>query len=109
LGAVHIDTAAGLGRSPWYVFLRVYLPQLRQAALFGGILFFLDAIKELPLTMILRPFNFDTLATTTYALAADERLNEAAPFGLVLTGIGALGTIMFMLLSRSGKKRRNTE
>jgi iron(III) transport system permease protein len=109
LGSLHIDTAAGLGRSPLYVFLRVYLPQLRQAAFFGGILFLLDVIKELPLTMILRPFNFSTLATATYALAADERLNEAAPYGLVLVAIGGGITVLFMMISSLQNYRRRKQ
>ncbi len=104
IGSVYIDSAATMGRGPIPSFFKIYLPLMKRASLFAGILFFLDAIKELPLTMILRPFNYDTLATVTYELASDERLKEAAPFGLILVTLGVGVTIITMMLSKGKRK-----
>jgi iron(III) transport system permease protein len=106
IGSLYIDSGATMGRGPLHLFFTVYLPLMKRPAIFAGILFFLDAIKELPLTIILRPFNYDTLATITYNLASDEKLKEAAPFGLILSALGVLVTTIAMTLSK--RKRRRT-
>jgi len=67
-----------LGSAPLDVFRRVHLPLLAPSVLTAGLLVFVDVTKELPVTLVLRPFNFDTLAVIAYHLAADERLREAA-------------------------------
>lgn len=64
----------GLGSMLW----RVHTPLLWRSVLTAGLLVFVDVVKELPATLTVRPFNFDTLAVITYQLAADERLAEAA-------------------------------
>ncbi|MDZ7792242.1 MAG: iron ABC transporter permease [Spirochaetia bacterium] len=104
IGGVYVDSAATMGRGPVHSFFKIYLPLMKRASLFAGILFFLDAIRTLPLTMILRPFNYDTLATVTYELASDERLKEAAPFGLILVALGVGVTIITMMLSKGKRK-----
>jgi iron(III) transport system permease protein len=106
IGSLYIDSGATMGRGPLHLFFTVYLPLMKRPAIFAGILFFLDAIKELPLTIILRPFNYDTLATITYNLASDEKLKEAAPFGLILSALGVMVTTIAMTLSK--RKRRIT-
>ena len=74
-----MDLAArSLGRSPSQTLGLVHLPIMRGTLLTATILVFVDVLKELPATLVLRPFNFDTLATRTYDLASDERLVEAA-------------------------------
>ncbi len=75
----HVDDSARvLGVSGWPLFVRVHWPSLKPGALAAMLLVFIDTLKELPATLTLRPFNFDTLATQTYNLVKDERLGEAA-------------------------------
>ena len=71
---------------------------LRGSLLTALLLVFVDVLKELPTTLILRPFNFNTLAVRTYELASDERLAEAALPALAIVAIGLLPVI---LLTRS--------
>ncbi len=85
-----IDEASrSLGKGHLYTLFRVNIPVLRPAILSALLLVFVDVMKELPLTLILRPFNFDTLATTAFEYANDEMLRESAPASLliVLSGI----------------------
>lgn len=72
------DSARVLGASHKETFARVHWPILRRASLAAMLLLFIDTVKELPATLTLRPFNFDTLATVTYNFVKDERLAEAA-------------------------------
>jgi iron(III) transport system permease protein len=72
------DSARVLGASHGDTFRRVHWPILRRASFAALLLLFIDTVKELPATLTLRPFNFDTLATVTYNLVKDERLAEAA-------------------------------
>lgn len=72
---------------------RVGLPLLRAALLGAAILVFVDVLKELPATLILRPFNFDTLATKAFQLASDEQIAESACAALILIGAGVLPVI----------------
>lgn len=71
-------SARSLGHGLASMLLRVHAPMLWRSVLTAGLLVFVDVIKELPATLTIRPFNFDTLAVITYQLAADERLGEAA-------------------------------
>jgi len=79
-----------LGAPPLATLLRVGLPLLRPALLGATMLVFVDLLKELPLTLILRPFNFDTLATRAFQLASDEQVAESACAALVLIAAGIL-------------------
>jgi iron(III) transport system permease protein len=72
------DSARVLGANHRETFFRVHWPILKRASLAALLLLFIDTIKELPATLTLRPFNFDTLATITYNFVKDERLAEAA-------------------------------
>ena len=78
------DVARSLGASRWSTFLRVNLPLLRPAMLAASMLVAVDVIKELPLTLILRPFNFETLSTSTYRFAAIEQLRDASVPALLI-------------------------
>src|SRR5436190_8812462 len=71
------DAARLLGASPWRSFLLINLPLLRPALFASALLVSIDVIKELPLTLVLRPFNFQTLSTKAYELASIEQLREA--------------------------------
>lgn len=95
----HMDDAArSLGLSPLQVLRRVHMPIMRGTLLTALLLVFVDVLKELPATLILRPFNFNTLAVRAYELASDERLADAssAALAIVLAGI-----VPVILLSRS--------
>lgn len=91
------DAARSLGRSPRGVLRDVHVPLLRGSVLTALLLVFVDVLKELPATLILRPFNFNTLAVRTYELASDERLMDAA---LPALAIVIIGLVPVILLSR---------
>lgn len=95
----HIDQSArSLGAGRWGVLLRVHLPLLRGGMWSAWLLVFVDCMKELPLTLMLRPFNFDTLATKVFEYASFERFPQAAPAALLIV---ALSTVPVALLSRA--------
>lgn len=79
-----------LGAAPFRTLRRIELPLLRRSLLAATILVFIDVLKELPLTLILRPFNFDTLATRAFQLASDEQLAQSAPAALLVIATAAV-------------------
>lgn len=92
------DAARILGASSARLLFRVHLPLLRASLLGGMLLVFVDVMKELPATLLLRPFDFDTLAVRVYQLASDERLPEASTGALAII---LVGLIPVYLLSRA--------
>ncbi len=98
-----LDEAARLlGASPLRTFIRVNLPLLRPALLAAATLVAIDVIKELPLTLILRPFNFHTLSTLTYEMASIEQLREASWPALLIVLCGLLPVLLLeKVLARS--------
>ena len=82
-------SAKTLGASRWQILRQIHLPLLNTSLLTAFILVFVEVLKELPTTLILRPFNFNTLSVRAYEMAADERLADAGLPALliVLTGI----------------------
>lgn len=88
------DAARSLGHSSSQTLLRVHAPLMAGGLLTAMILVFVDVMKELPATLIVRPFNFDTLAVEVYRLAADERLAEAAAPALAIVMVGILPVIL---------------
>jgi len=92
------DSARMLGTTGAALAMRVHWPLLRRATAAAALLVFVDVMKELPATLVLRPFNSDTLAVVTYNLARDERLGEAALPALALVLVGLIPVI---LLSRT--------
>jgi iron(III) transport system permease protein len=101
------DAARSLGFGKWSTLRRVHVPILRGSLLSAALLVFVDVMKELPATLVIRPFNFDTLATQAHTLAADERLTEASTAALMIVAVGLLPMI---LISRQILKsgRRNS-
>jgi len=91
-------SARSLGASPLETFFRVHLPLLSPSVMAAALLVFVDVMKELPATLVLRPFNFDTLAVIAYQMASDERLGEAALPALTIV---AAGVIPVAVLSRA--------
>lgn len=91
----NMDAAARvLGQSEWGLLRRVHFPLLRPSLFTALLIVFVDVMKELPATLIMRPFNFDTLAVQAHRLAADERLEGAAVPSLVIVAIGTLPVIL---------------
>jgi len=97
------DAARTLGRGPAKTLVHVHVPLMWGGLLTAGLLVFVDVMKELPATLVMRPFNFDTLAVQAYNLASDERLTESstAALTIVLVGIPPL-----LLLSRAIARAR---
>ncbi|MEN9260122.1 MAG: iron ABC transporter permease [Thermostichus sp. HHBFW_bins_43] len=98
------EAARSLGQGSLGTLWRVHLPLMGGGILGGMILVFVDVMKELPATMVLRPFNFDTLAVQTYRMAADERLAEAGAPALAIVLVGILPVIL--LNSRLAQRQR---
>lgn len=91
----NMDGAARtLGATPFAALKSVHYPLMRGSLLTAGILVFVDCMKELPLTIILRPFNFDTLATFVYQYASDELIEESALGALTIVGAGIIPVIL---------------
>ncbi|SHE67412.1 iron(III) transport system permease protein [Litoreibacter ascidiaceicola] len=91
----NMDMASrALGQTAFGTLRRVHFPILRPSLLTALLIVFVDVMKELPATLILRPFNYDTLAVQAYRLASDERLEGAAVPSLVIVAIGLLPVIL---------------
>jgi len=88
------ETSRSLGVSPLRTLFRVNIPLLRGTLMGAALLVFVDVLKELPLTLVLRPFNFDTLATRAFQLAMDERVGESAIPALLIVAVGLLPVII---------------
>ncbi|MFP4004834.1 MAG: ABC transporter permease [Alphaproteobacteria bacterium] len=100
----NMDAAArSLGASPPRALMQVHVPIIRGGVLTAALIVFVDVMKELPATLIVRPFNFDTLAIQAYRLASDERLAEASTASLAIVAVGLLPII---LLSRTIMRSR---
>ena len=93
------QAAASLGHAPGAALRRVHLPLLRPALAAAALLVFVDAMKELPATLLLRPLNFETLATWLYAEASRGTYEEGAVAALLIVAVGLLPV---MLLARAG-------
>jgi iron(III) transport system permease protein len=106
----NLDAAArSLGATPSRVLNEIHLPLLRPAVLSGLLLVFIDVMKELPATLILRPFNFETLATRVYRLAADERLGEASTAALSIILVSLVPTVMILFTKLTKNSVRNLD
>jgi iron(III) transport system permease protein len=95
------ESARMLGSGEWGLLKRVHWPLLRRSTAVALLLVFVDVMKELPATLVLRPFNSDTLAVVAYQLARDERLGEAALPSLALVLVGLIPVIMLSRTLRS--------
>lgn len=97
MGSRYADPARTLGHRPASIFRRVDLPLMRGSMAAVMALVFVEVVKELPATMILRPFNFDTLATEAFQLATTERLDLAAIPSLAIAAVGLLPVVLLCL------------
>jgi iron(III) transport system permease protein len=98
--------ARTLGQGPLGTLARVHAPLLRGSLLTAGLLVFVDSLKELSATLILRPFNFDTLAIRVYQLASDERLAQSSTAALAILAVGIVPvTLLSVAIGRSRASR----
>ncbi|MDR1889201.1 MAG: iron ABC transporter permease [Zoogloeaceae bacterium] len=100
-GNVYTEASRTLGRSITQTFFRVDLPLIRHALISGAVLVFIDIVKELPLSLILRPFNSETLGTTVYRFAYNEALEETALPSLCIIAV----SVIFILLTQRWEKK----
>ncbi|OYT89805.1 MAG: iron ABC transporter permease [Burkholderiales bacterium PBB6] len=96
------ESARLLGAGTWRTWLTVHMPLLARSSMAATLLVFVDTMKELPATLVLRPFGSDTLAVVAYQFARDERLAEAA---LPSLAIVAVGLVPVIILSRTLRAR----
>ena len=99
--------ARTLGLGPAATLARVHAPLISGGLLTAAILVFVDVMKELPATLIMRPFNFNTLAVRAFELASDEQLAEAAPAALAIVAAGVVPVVLLTAViarSRPGRQ-----
>jgi iron(III) transport system permease protein len=105
IGISYFEAARTLGKSVTSAFFKVDLPMLKPALMSGFLLVFIEVMKELPLTLILRPFNFNTLAAKAFEYASDEMIYRAADLSLVLI----LFTASAVYIITHQKRRRKND
>ncbi len=98
------DSARMLGAGGWRLLAQVHWPLLRRSTAAAALLVFVDVMKELPATLVLRPFDSDTLAVVAYQLARDERLGEAALPSLALVLVGLIPVVLLSRTLRSSAR-----
>jgi iron(III) transport system permease protein len=91
------EAARSLGYNPLSTLVKVHTPLMWGGILTGAMLVFVDVMKELPATLVMRPFNFDTLAIRVYQFASDERLVEASTPALAIILVGIIPVIFLSL------------
>lgn len=99
------EASTVLGYSTGETLLKVEMPMLRRSLMAGFILVFIDVLKELPLTLLLRPFNYDSLATMVYVYAGDERIHEASIPSLAIVGISLIAVLLLEILNQQKKEK----
>jgi iron(III) transport system permease protein len=105
----NMDGAARtLGMSPTKTLIRVHFPILKGSILTAAILVFVDTMKELPMTLLLRPFNYGTLATHVHQFASDELLEESALGALAIVAAGILPVILLSATIRNTRPRHDS-
>ena len=103
-----MDMAArSLGAGPGRTLRQIHLPLIRGSLLAGATIVFVDTMKELPATLILRPFNFDTLATHVYQFASDELLEQSALSALTIVIAGIVPVILLSRAMRGTQEQRS--
>lgn len=100
VGTKYSEASRMLGLGMTKTFFKVDLPLMKGALLSGFILTFVEICKELPLALLLRPFNFETLATKTFQYANDEQIYEASISSLLIIAISMLSVIIFQMIGK---------
>ncbi|MEM9535094.1 MAG: iron ABC transporter permease [Cyanobacteria bacterium P01_E01_bin.45] len=102
------DAARSLGYGPLATLRRVHAPLMTHGLLSAAMLVFVDVVKELPATLVLRPFNFETMAARVYRLASDERLIQSAPGSLAIVLVGMIpATLLVLTVKRSRQENQS--
>jgi iron(III) transport system permease protein len=104
IGLKFHESARTLGKSKTYTFFKVDFPMMKTSIFSAYILVFIEIIKELPLTLILRPFNFDTLSTITKKYVEDEMIYHSGIPSLIIVILCFLGIIYFNILNKNRRK-----
>lgn len=99
------QAARSMGASSWRILGQIHIPMLRTSILTSLLIVFVEVMKELPATLILRPFNFNTLAVRAYELASDERLADAALPAIAIILAGLLPVILLSMGISSASNR----
>ena len=100
-----MDMAARtLGNRPFMVLVKFHMPVLKGGVFVALMLVFVDSMKEVPATLLLRPFNFETLATQVYLYASDEMLGEAALGSLTIVLVGLIPVVFLSSMIRHSRK-----
>ncbi len=97
------EAGRSLGIKPWENLIKIDLPILQKGIVAALLIVFVDVMKELPLTLILRPFNFTTLATSAFQYANDEMVDKAAPASLMIIFIGMIPIFLLNRLTKQNK------
>ncbi|MCA9838689.1 MAG: iron ABC transporter permease [Trueperaceae bacterium] len=100
------EAARSLGKRSLARLFTIHIPLLRSSFLSAAIFVFVDTMKELPATLIVRPFNLDTLAIRVYRLASDERLVEASGGALAIVVVGLLPVLLLSLAISKSRSRK---
>ncbi len=95
--------ARSLGQTPGGTLKRVYVPLISGSVGTALLLVFVDCVKELPATLLLRPFNFDTLSTRVYEKASLEQIGNASPAALLVIGVGLVAVLMLAKNQKNGR------
>lgn len=103
LGKRQFEAAKTLGSNSWRSFWKIDFPQMKPAVYAALLLTFIDVLKELPLTLILRPFNYDTIATRVFTYAGDEMIHEASVYALMIIGISMIGLVFLQVIQEENK------
>ena len=96
--------ARALGEGPGGALRRVHAPILSGSLFTAALIVFVDTVKELPATLIMRPFNFDTLAVQAYRLASDERLEQASTPALAIVAVGMIPVVLLTVRIRRSRR-----
>ena len=100
------EAARSLGHTPTRILTRIHIPLMKSGLLTGILVVFVDCMKELPATLVMRPFNYDTLATQVYQFASDELIERSALGSLLIVLVGLLPVIVLSLtIDRSRSQR----
>jgi iron(III) transport system permease protein len=94
------DSARMLGATRGRLLTQVHAPLLKRSLFAAMLLVFVDVMKELPATLVLRPFDSDTLAVVAYNFARDERLAEAALPSIAIVAVGLLPVVLLVRAMR---------
>jgi iron(III) transport system permease protein len=103
------DSSKLLGSSGWNMLGNIHMPLLKTSILTSVLLVMSDVVKELPATLILRPFNFETLAVSTYIYASEERMLQAAAPAIAIVLIGLIPIVLLSKMIRSSRPIENRE